>query len=129
VQIQDSTGGAGLTIFGDFQIAEAASPANPLIWGTGNTGYGVLLNAGSAFTVPAATPPIITGTTQDFAFIGPDVGAVAQARAFDETASAGAGAYTALRTTTWANFSAAIGSSGFGFQAHSVSAGSSLVGV
>ncbi len=130
VQIHDCTG-HGLTITSPLAIATNNNAANPLLWGTGNGGLGVAVDAAAgALTVSSGVVPTLTGTAGDFGFFGPGgVGVVTQARAFDETAGGGAGAYTTLRATTWANFAAAIGGGGFGFQAHSVSAGASVVGV
>jgi hypothetical protein len=121
LQVQDSTDD-GLTVRQGGGLL-----CDVLIWGRGNTGYGLKIGTTTSTTIGAvATPPSITGALGDFAFEAQSV-AVAVARAWNDTT----GAYTeaggpATRATTWANFVAAIGGGGFDHQAHCVQSGSTL---
>jgi hypothetical protein len=70
---------------------------NALLWGSGNVGDGVVINAGAQLFYE--TTPIVTGTAGDFSFAGVHLG-----QPYDATA----GAYVAPATaTTWSNLAGA----------------------
>jgi hypothetical protein len=117
MQLQNMSGG----VTGGALIVNISTNLDPaLIWGNGNSGFGVLLQPGATALVSrtAGKIPSVTGVSGDFAFatIG---GNTTVGRAFDNST----GAYTepgavATRSTTWAHFAAALGAGGFNFGAH-----------
>jgi len=128
VQVQDCSADA-IVFYESFSVALATGSSNPLLWGTGNTGVGLVVAAAQGVGVSSQVPPTVTGTGGDIAFIGPaNTGLVQVARAAVNGQYTEAGG-PATRATTWANFAAAIGSGGFNFQAHDVESGASLVGI
>jgi hypothetical protein len=90
-----------------------------LMWGNGNTAQGLLVNPGASFIPEVFTPNLFGSTpgTNDFAFLFNNT-ILTQARAWDDSV----GAYTTLRTTSWANYDAAIAGGGFAHNAHCVQA-------
>jgi len=131
VQINDSDNGV-LVVTPEALVFSTSSPSNPLIWGNGNVQFGMLVQPGGSITVgdEPATLPTVTGTSGDFAFLGPNGVLAAVARAWDDSV----GAYTeaggpATRTCTWANFAAAIGAGGFNFQAHNPATNAQIIGL
>ena len=134
VQFQDCTNTTGgLTVFSEFNTYDAVLKDVPvgLLWGTGNTGAGVAVGSVAAATVSATTPPIVTGTAGDFAFIGPDGAAlITVARSFvDSTGQYTENAGPATRSTTWAHLAATVGAGGFNFNAHCLTTGASVIEV
>lgn len=99
---------------GSFQCETLFAGGNAL-WGSGNVGAGVTVNAGGNAVVD--NTPTITGAGGNFR-----VNNLTSARAFDTTT----GAYTATRACTWANFDAAVASGGFNKSAHNVEADAHL---
>jgi hypothetical protein len=101
------------------------------IWGSGNTGPGIVIFPGATARVSAATPPVLTGAGGDFRFIQQNGQAlVGVGRAFDPAT----GEYTeiggvATRTCTWAHFAATLAAGGFNFQAHNPETGARIVGL
>lgn len=118
LQIQDDTGavGAFVTDLGGTAFISG------LIWGNGNAHTGLVLNAASSVVLQSATPSVTSTGGLDFGFrrLGATVNV---ARPWDETGDA----FASSRSTTWANFDAAIGAGGFGGQAHDVSSTSTIV--
>lgn len=108
IQLQDSSALAALIIGPGSEVTLTG-----LIWGNGNANFGILIAAGSSFTVPQGHMPSATGASGDFGFLD-NGGTHATARAWDDTASA----YTAPRNCTWANLSATIAAGGFDGNAH-----------
>lgn len=90
------------------------------LWGNGNAGVGVYIGAGCQFNYAAGTVAgiTITGTGGDFKVNGNST-----ANVWDQTASAGAGAWLAPRNCTWANLAAAVGAAGFGGNAVDITSG------
>lgn len=132
VQIQDMGNSSigGLCIYENVDLSGSLFAVDsPLIWGTGNVGYGISVLTGTLI-VPSIPVPTVTGLLGDFAFHAPNGGTpVTVARFFDDTT----GAYSeaggvATRTTTWAHLAAATGAGGFNFQAHSPAAQASVIG-
>ena len=94
-----------------------------LLWGTGNTGEGILIGANGRVTITSSTlVPTVTGTSGDFGFSVPPGGGISNvARAWDEAN----GAYTEAggpptRATTWANFVQSLGAGGLNGNAHNL---------
>lgn len=123
VQFQDCAASA-ISVFAG-TVATSIDPNNhPLLWGTGN-GFGngltaVFVYPGSHFVVQQSVPPTVTGPNGDW-----QVGVYNTAcRAWNEAT----GLYTnQIATRTWANFYAAIGSGGFGGNAHILGLDSHMV--
>jgi hypothetical protein len=90
------------------------------LWGSGNAGAGVEVAPGGSCNYNTNCPTI-TGAAGDFKLAG-----ATSSRAFDETAGAGAGAYTALISNTWANQVLAVASGGFGEAALNVQKGAKI---
>lgn len=112
MQIQDSQ----TVDTGAFIAAQGGTPLlGGLVWGNGNTGTGFVIEGGTV-SLPGNIIPSVIGTQGEFGF-GRLGTIVHVARPWDETGDA----YASSRATTWANFVAAIGSGGFGSQAHDVS--------
>jgi hypothetical protein len=131
VQIHDTTGPAGLLAANNTALVNSTG-VNMLVWGNGNAGTGVAMEPGATLVVPdeVGKVPSVTGTGGDFGFVNVNGATITVGRAFNDPT----GAYTeaggpATRATTWANFAAAIGGGGFGFQAHCVQTNASIVGL
>ncbi len=90
------------------------------IWGSGNAGSGIFVGAGCQLNYAAGIVAAITitGTGGDFNLNGNTT-----ASPWDQTASAGAGAYLARRNCTWANLAATVATTGFGGFANDVPSG------
>jgi hypothetical protein len=126
VQIHDMTDTGGAITMGQVAQPVGIGSPNALIWGNGNLGAGINMLAGAVLTVDHLAPPTITGTAGDFAFTNKSGGIITVGRGIDDTGSAPV--YTTLRTTSWSNFAAALGSGGFNFGAHCVDTGAAIVG-
>jgi len=133
VQLQDITDTVAAMIIGSAPPNLSGQPSGAaLIWGNGNTGFGIALELNGLATVPANAGfvPSVTGALGDFCFIQQSTGTLLTvARAFDPST----GEYTeiggpATRTTTWAHFVAALGAGGFNFQAHNPETNAHIVG-
>lgn len=118
MQIQDTrTAGTGAFVAG-----QGGTPLlGGLVWGNGNAGTGLLIE-GATVALPGITIPSVVGTEGELGFARLNT-VVHVARPWDETGDT----YATLRATTWANFVAAIGSGGFGGQAHDVSSTGCIV--
>lgn len=102
--------------------------ASGLLWGGGNSGFGVFVELGGTpeLIAQGANATKVTGGLGDIGFALPLSGLlVALARAFNDTT----GLYTANIATTYANFQTSIAGGGFGGQMHRLDAASSVVGV
>ena len=94
------------------------------LWGSGNAGAGVYVNAGSILEIPAGvltTAMTITGTGGDFRLNNNTT-----ANPWDQTANAGAGAFLAPRVCSWANLIATVATTGFGGFAQDVPSGARI---
>ena len=93
------------------------------IWGSGNAGKGLYIGAGCnvvyANGIGAALK--VTGTGGDWSLNNGTT-----ANVWDQTASAGAGAYLAPRNSTWANLIATVAGAGFGGNAVDVATGTRI---
>ena len=102
-----------------------------LYWGNGNIA-GVVVLPGSSLTVPK-TPgqlPSVTGSGGDFLFIASTGLTTNLGRSWIEaTASWTDAGGPPTITTTWANLITAVGSGGFGFNAHDVATSATVVGI
>jgi hypothetical protein len=121
IQLQDCAGFFGAMLVG----AASQVDISDLVWGTGNTGAGVLMEANGKLTIGSTTVvPTVTGAQGDLGFATPPGGGIVNlARAWDE----GGGAYTTARATTWANFAAALGAGGLDYNAHYLSINAHVV--
>ncbi len=118
MQIQDLQKPGG----GVFEADQGGTPLiGGLLWGNGNVGTGLLIEATNV-ALAGNTPPSVTGTEGDFGFARLNA-IVHTARPWDDVGDA----YATARATTWANLAAAIGSGGFGGQAHDVSSNACIV--
>ena len=90
------------------------------LWGSGNAGTGVYVNAECAleYTSGVVAGLTVTGTGGDFRLNNKTT-----ANVWDQTANAGAGAFLAPRATTWANLAATVATTGFGGFAQDVESG------
>jgi len=123
-------GGHGIVI-GKNQSNASAFPQNPpswgqmqtRLWGSGNAGAGVYVNASSYFNYTSGSVAglTITGTGGDFRLNNKTT-----ANVWDQTANAGAGAWLVPRNCTWANLVAAIGAAGLGGFANDVESGARI---
>ncbi len=89
------------------------------LYGSGNAGFGVDVGPSGKFTY-TTNIPTLTGSTGDFVLAKSNL-----ARAWDETRKE----YTSPITTTWANLALAIGSGGFGGNAHNVERDAHIIGI
>lgn len=120
-----SPGGHALVITRNTRVIDAGaygSPTNPALWGSGNAGAGVYVDAGASLTFPSNAAMSLTGGGGPIQLAG-----ATQARAWDETANGNAGGYSSLRALTWSNMSATIAAGGFGGNAHNVGKRASVI--
>lgn len=117
LQIATSGGAAAFdsTSFGVF-VVDADSFTGALLWGSGNTTFGLSVASAGAFRYESI--PVITGTSGNF-----DLGGATSGRAWNE----GGSAFTALISNTWTLLGTAIGSAGFGGNAQNVGNGAKIV--
>lgn len=118
MQIQDVQNPGG----GAFEADQGGTPlVGGLLWGNGNVCTGLLIQ-GTNVALPGATPPSLVGTEGEFGFNRLSA-VVHTAQPWDAVGND----YATPRATTWANFVAAIGSGGFGGQAHDVTSNACIV--
>ena len=92
------------------------------LWGSGNAGSGLYVNAGCHVTHAAGIVANLTITGgSDFRLNGS-----ATANVWDQTANAGAGAYLVPRACTWANLQASVATTGFGGNAEDIPSGARI---
>jgi hypothetical protein len=129
IQIQDTTGSAGLFVVSSLALVTATG-VNALVWGNGNAGMGVLLGPGSTLTAPddGANNPTVTGAAGDFGFVEVNGATINVARSVVNGQYTEAGS-PAVRTTTWANYALPVVSGGFAFNVHNAETNAALIGL
>lgn len=115
-----SPGGHALVISHNTKMVDAAPlSVGPFgLWGSGNAGAGVYVEAGSTFAFPTGSLMSITGSGGAYQLAG-----ATTSRAWDEAN----GVYTAVRSNTWSNLTSSIGSGGFSNNAHNLSKNAHIV--